>query len=90
MISQPEVAQVFHLPLSVMTSPSRLKSYLFRGGRPYWAVVVSDLVSNQGEKWESDMADTDESGVGRNGKLEVWGLTGWYLSLLMRVLEVYR
>lgn len=71
-----------------MASPARLRSYLFRGGRPYWAVMVADLVSNQGENWDSQTADTGEGG--RDGKLEVWGLTGWYLSLLMKVLEVYR
>lgn len=24
------------------------------------------------------------------GRIEVWGLTGWYLSLLMKILRVYR
>jgi len=87
-ISQPEVAQVFHLPLSAMAAPSRLKSYLFRGKRPYWAVIVSDLVANQDGKRQSDAAGRDEIGEGKDGNLEVWGLTGWYLSLLMRLLEV--
>jgi len=85
-ISQPEVAHAFHLPLSTLTVPSRLKPDLFRGGRPYWAITVSDLVAGSGVEWESN---TGRDG-GLEGELEVWGLTGWYLSLLMKVLEVYR
>jgi len=86
-ISQPEVAHVFHLPLSALTAPSRLKSHLFRGGRPYWAITVSDLVRS-GIPRESGTG-MDEIGGELEGDLEVWGLTGWYLSLLIRVLEVY-
>ena len=26
----------------------------------------------------------------RSGRIEVWGLTGWYLSLLMKILQMYR
>ena len=25
-----------------------------------------------------------------DGRIEVWGLTGWYLSLLLKILQVYR
>ncbi|KAA1468808.1 hypothetical protein DENSPDRAFT_834252 [Dentipellis sp. KUC8613] len=89
-ISQPEVAHAFHLPFSSMISPARLRTHLFRGGAPYWAITVSDLVSEKNVEWESDPNSRDEVGGGRGGRLEVWGLTGWYLSLFMKVLGIYR
>ncbi|KAF5355321.1 hypothetical protein D9758_006037 [Tetrapyrgos nigripes] len=35
-----EVDDVFHVPLSELISPSRLRPSMFRGSRPYWAVNV--------------------------------------------------
>ena len=40
-------------------------------------------------RWINDPDQRDEIGGGREGRLEVWGLTGWYLSALMRILRVY-
>lgn len=88
-ISQSEVAQVFHLPFSHLTSPAQLRTHLFRGNSPYWAITVSDLVD---PIWipEKESGVIDEVGGGRAGRLEVWGLTGWYLNLLMKALEMYK
>lgn len=96
--SAPEVAHVFHLPLAALVQPARLRAHQFRGERPYWAIDVTDIVSSatkgDGEKkngqveWAGE-TDVDEVGGGREGKLEVWGLTGWYLNLLMCALGVY-
>ncbi|KAH7911049.1 NUDIX hydrolase domain-like protein [Hygrophoropsis aurantiaca] len=88
-ISQPEVACAFHVPLAALASPARLKTDLFRGQKPYWAVEVSDLIQ-QGVEWAPNPDNHPEIGGGRDGRLEVWGLTGWYLSLLMTILRVYR
>ena len=77
------MAHVFHLPLSELIAPSRLKLHLFRGDRPYWAITVSDLVQR-----ESDTSGTKIAG-GLQDDLAVWGLSGWYLSLLMKILGVY-
>lgn len=87
MISQPEVATIFHLPLTAFISPARLKPYEFRGGRPYCAIDVSDLVQHGG-LWES--SDIHGQSHINAGRLEVFGLTGWYLSLLMKTLRVYQ
>jgi hypothetical protein len=87
-ISKPEVAHVFHLPLSALTVSSRLKPQFFRDDRPYWAIAVSDLIADPSVQWESDTGKNETGGIGES--LEVWGLTGWYLSLLMKVLGVYR
>lgn len=100
-MSVSEVAVVFHVPLTDLTAPGRLRSYLFRGERPYWAVDVTDLVrSAELLSGVSGSASTstellyeepqlDEVGSGKEGRVEIWGLTGWYLSLLLRRLQVY-
>jgi hypothetical protein len=87
-ISQSEVATVFHLPLSAFTAPARLRPDMFRATRPYWAVDVSDIV--EGFERVNDPLGQPEVGGGREGRLEVFGLTGWYMSLLMRILRVYQ
>lgn len=79
-----------------------MRQYMFRGQRPYWAIDVSDLV--EGDADQKGLSDgkniseppgaiqelLDEVGGGRGGRLEVWGLTGWYLSLLMETLQIHR
>lgn len=78
-------------------SPPRLHNYLFRGERPYFAISVADLVAGPNAVHSatenlphfSDPQQRDEIGGGREGRLEVWGLTGWYLSELMRRLGLY-
>ncbi|KIL00754.1 hypothetical protein PAXRUDRAFT_129080 [Paxillus rubicundulus Ve08.2h10] len=86
-ISQSEVAAVFHLPLAAFTCSVRLKLDLFRARSPYWAIDVSDLVPPGVQLG----AGLSEVGSGREARrLEVWGLTGWYLSLLMKVLKIYK
>ncbi|KAJ6485883.1 NUDIX hydrolase domain-like protein [Mycena sanguinolenta] len=86
MASKDEVAAIFHLPLAELANPSRRRQYLFRGSHPYWAVEVSDLVSDEdGLPFISESVEKpleDEIGAGQEGRLEVWGLTGWYLHLL--------
>ncbi|KAJ3756834.1 NUDIX hydrolase domain-like protein [Lentinula raphanica] len=94
--SQTEVDAVFHLPLSALTSPARLRASMFRGNRPYWAIGVQDLISDipasfkgRMKQTEHDDVDDSEIGPGKYGNLEVWGLTGWYLYLLMKKLKLY-
>ena len=91
-LSPSEVAAVIHLPLSALISPNRIRNSLFRRQEPYWVVDITDMVQ------PTIMAETvttraeeeikDELSDGR--RIEVWGLTGWYLSLLLRILQVYR
>ncbi|KAI0666756.1 NUDIX hydrolase domain-like protein [Trametes maxima] len=96
-LSPREVAHAFHLPLSAALSPPRLHSYLFRGARPYYAISVADIARGPNAvhsdetdvRWADDPEQRDEIGGGREGRLEVWGLTGWYLCSLMRILGVY-
>lgn len=85
--SEPEVAQIFHLPLADLVQPARLRLHQFRGWAPYWAVDVSDITGCTNVDWGLE-STTDEVGGGREGKLEVWGLTGWYTNLFMRSIEV--
>ena len=40
-----------------------------------------------GIEWYNPGADTkDEVGGGFGGRLEIWGLTGWYFDLLVKIL----
>ena len=86
--SAPEVAHVFHMPFTELANSSRLRMHQFRGGSPYWAVDVTDRIGGS-VKWAGE-TPVDEVGGGRGGKLEIWGLTGWYLNLFMRALEIFR
>jgi hypothetical protein len=82
--SQSEVAAIFHLPLAAAATPARLRVHQFRGGEPYWAVEVSDLIKGA-PRTELGRASGDRS----KERVEVWGLTGWYLFLLMKALKLY-
>jgi hypothetical protein len=85
-----EVDTAFHLPLAALVEPSRRRLDAFRGGQPCWAIAVADLLRSS--KMERAITTSDHA-VNNNGEkeegLEVWGLTGWYLSLLMRLLKMY-
>ena len=89
--SKDEVGTAFHLPLSSLISPARLKPTLFRGGKPYWSIDVTDIIQEYvGVELDPNSGSVDEVGPGVGGKVEVWGLTGWYLSMLMKRLGVYK
>ena len=61
---------------------------MFRATNPYWAIDVSDIVEDF--EWASDPSGRPKVGDGREERLEVWGLTGWYMSLFMKILRVYQ
>ncbi len=82
--SQLEVAAAFHLPLGLAASPTRLQVHHFRGGQPYWTVEVSDLIKNPIETQSSHL-NRDEP----KERVEIWGLTGWYLFQFMKALKIY-
>ncbi|CAE6482047.1 unnamed protein product [Rhizoctonia solani] len=91
--SYPEVAHVFHLTLkdiADLDQRQRLRAHSFRQGAPYWSIDVTDKVSEApGLTW-ADASGIDEvGGSDRPGRLEVWGLTGWYVNVLMQWLDVY-
>jgi len=82
--SELEVAAAFHLPLALAASPTRLQVHHFRGAQPYWAVDVSDL-----KKSAIQIQSSHLNGDGPKEKIEVWGLTGWYLFQFMKALKIY-
>ena len=83
-LSQVEVASVFHLPLNHLTNPRYLREHQFRGSAAYWACDVTDIVE-PGIEWSNAGANSkDAVDGGHDERLEIWGLTGWYLNLLMR------
>ncbi|KAJ1306781.1 hypothetical protein OPQ81_007767 [Rhizoctonia solani] len=91
--SFPEVAHVFHLPLADIADldqRQRLRVHSFREGAPYWSIDVTDKVSEApGLTWADTTGIDEIGGSDRPGKLEVWGLTGWYVNVLMQWLDVY-
>jgi nudix motif 8 len=82
-LSPREVAHTFHLTLAEARAPKRISLHHFRGRRPYWAVDVTDFAPLAAPA----PYVRDEAGGGRSGRLEVWGLTGWYLSRAMCMLR---
>ncbi|KAF5373343.1 hypothetical protein D9615_007461 [Tricholomella constricta] len=100
-VSPNEVAVAFHLPLATLADPARWRQSLFRESRPYTVLDVTDVVETAGGRRLGITALSSEEGVddghvdsevgsGRKSRIEVWGLTGWYLSLLMKTLQVYQ
>jgi hypothetical protein len=83
-LSQSEVAATFHLPLADAADPARLQMHHFIGGQPYWAVEVSDLIQGA---LRTELSRG--SGNGTQERMEVWGITGWYLFHLMKALKLY-
>ena len=94
-LSPSEVAAVIHLPLRALISPTRIRNSLFRRQEPYWVVDVTDIVqptirsSIRAETATTRAAEEIKDELG-DKRIEVWGLTGWYLSLLLKILQVYR
>ncbi|KAF8603751.1 hypothetical protein BDV93DRAFT_472571 [Ceratobasidium sp. AG-I] len=88
--SLPEVPFAFHLPLADIVDQHRLRAHGFRNRLPYWSIDVTDKVSKvPGLTWASASGIDEVGGSDRPGKLEVWGLTGWYINILMQWLKVY-
>jgi hypothetical protein len=71
-----EVTQVLPIPIETLLDPARhsIHHFRLRPERPYYKVDVSDLA--------------DKSLVG--DKLEIWGLSGWYLNLFLRSVGLMR
>jgi hypothetical protein len=92
--SPAEVATAIHLPLKFFAFPTRIRTSVFRAQEPYWVINVTDLVQSvltEDAKVTTNTSEEEsETGSGIDGRIEVWGLTGWYLSMLMKVLQVYR
>ncbi|KZT51934.1 hypothetical protein CALCODRAFT_502918 [Calocera cornea HHB12733] len=87
----PEVSHIFHLTFREMFDVSRLRVHEFRGYTPYWAIDVTDKVRGLGLEWEKWGGEDEVGGSGRPGGkgLEIWGLTGWYLNVLLKRLGLY-
>jgi ADP-ribose pyrophosphatase YjhB (NUDIX family) len=94
-LSPSEVAAVIHLPLSALVSPTRIRNSLYRKQEPYQVVDVTDMVEStlrsaiRAETATNMAAEEIKDELG-DERIEVWGLTGWYLSLLLKILQVYR
>ncbi|RSH92203.1 hypothetical protein EHS25_008618 [Saitozyma podzolica] len=74
--SPDEVAAILPLPLSALLDPSRRRVHHFRidARRPYYTTRVGDLIARPPDLSAEDCRTLD--------KLEVWGLSGWFLNRL--------
>jgi hypothetical protein len=74
--SPDEVAAILPLPLSALLDPSRQRVHHFRinARRPYYTTRVGDLIARPPDLSDEDCRTLD--------KLEVWGLSGWFLNRL--------
>ncbi|KAG8835338.1 hypothetical protein FRC18_000675 [Serendipita sp. 400] len=71
---------------------NRLDQHKFRGRPPYWCINVSDKVPE--EYWTTERDPTSETHPGEpvlhhGRRLEIWGLTAWYLNIFMRAVGMW-
>ncbi|KAG8927963.1 hypothetical protein FRC02_007547 [Tulasnella sp. 418] len=89
-LSPAEVIHAFHQPISSLVDPTLLREHSFRGGKPYYAADATQKVAGL-DLPLTKLTDEDEIGsTGVAGKVEIWGLTGWYTNVLLRVLGLYQ
>jgi len=91
--SPDEVATAFHLPLSSFVAPARLRQSLFRGEIPYWVLDVDDFVApfiTDEPPCDPARGPRDKGEGGGREAIELWGLTGWYMNILMQRLGLYK
>lgn len=74
-----EVAQILPIPLTTVLDLARhsIHHFRLRPERPYYKVDVSDLA-------------VAVAGGTVGEKLEIWGLSGWYLNLFLRSVGLMR
>lgn len=82
-----EVAKAFHLTLEELLDEKRLKEHQFRGRPTYWTVNVSDKVSE--EYWTTPELLPGEEESRGEAQLIIWGLTGFYLNLFMKLVKLW-
>ncbi|KAG9018893.1 hypothetical protein FRB90_008474 [Tulasnella sp. 427] len=88
-LSTAEVVHAFHKPLTSLVDLTCIRPHAFRGSTAYYAVDVTDEARAAGI---DSPAPTDVDEVGGSpvpGRLEIWGLTGWYLNIFMRTMGLY-
>ena len=88
-LSPAEVFHAFHRPLIELVNPQFLRQHAFRGGTSYWATDVTSSVEGLEIDWLPASGMDEVGGSGGSGRLEIWGLTGWYLNSFLRLLNLY-
>lgn len=88
-LSPEEVVQTFHEPFTSLIRPSSLRPHAFRGGEPYYAIDVTQKMIETGVPFSPASGVDEVGGSDRPGRLEIWGLTGWYTNLFLRLMGLY-
>lgn len=89
LLSRNEVVHTFHQPFKALINPELLRPHAFRGGEPYFAANVTEQVKGKGITFAASTGLDEVGGSNEPGRLEVWGLTGWYTNLFMRLMDLY-
>lgn len=88
-LSPAEVVHLFHQRFTDLVDPKVLRPHAFRGGEPYYAIDVTSEVQHSGIKFAAATGIDEVGGSDRPGRLEIWGLTGWYTNVFMRLMDLY-
>ncbi|KAG9001490.1 hypothetical protein FRB94_006568 [Tulasnella sp. JGI-2019a] len=91
-LSPAEVIHLFHERFVDLVDPNVLRPHVlaFRGLDPYYAVDVTSEVEGSGIKFAVATGIDEVGGSEQPGRLEIWGLTGWYTNMFMRLMELYQ
>lgn len=89
-LSPEEVIHAFSQPFDFLIDTNRIRPHAFRGQTPYYAVDVTDEVEKAGISWSPSTGMDEVGGSSRPGRLEIWGLTGWYLNIFLQRMGLYQ
>lgn len=88
-LSPTEVIHAFHKPFQSLVNPSYIREHAFRGGEPYYAIDVTEEIRTSGVQWSPSPGIDEVGGSDIDGRLEIWGLTGWYLNVFLKIMGLY-
>ncbi|KAG8854571.1 hypothetical protein FRB96_007441 [Tulasnella sp. 330] len=87
-LSPAEVIHLFHQRFTDLVDPKVLRPHAFREIEAYYAVDVTSEVQRSGIKFSAGTGVDEVGGSDQPGRLEIWGLTGWYTNVFMRLMEL--
>ncbi|KAG8946083.1 hypothetical protein FRC04_012061 [Tulasnella sp. 424] len=88
-LSPAEVVHAFHKPFESLVDLKVVRPHAFRGSTAYYAVDVTDEAHAAGIDSPAPTEEDEVGGSPQPGRLEIWGLTGWYLNVFMRTMGLY-
>lgn len=56
---------------------------------PYYAIDVTTKIQESGVPFAPTSGIDEVGGSDQPGLLEIWGLTGWYTNVFLRLMDLY-